>query len=495
MTDLLSTAAPSSYRIHGATGEWEVIIGLEVHAQVTSNAKLFSGAATTFGAEPNTQVSLVDAAMPGMLPVPNRECIRQAVRTGMAIDAKINKWSRFDRKNYFYADLPQGYQISQLYHPLVGEGSVEIELEGEVEPTKHVGVERIHVEQDAGKLMHDQHPTQSYVDLNRSGVALMEIVSKPDMRSPAEAGAYLSKLRSILRYVGSCDGNMDQGSMRADVNVSVRKPGTEFGTRTETKNVNSIRFVMAVVEQEARRQVDVLEEGGKIVQETRLYDPDRNETRSMRSKEDAHDYRYFPDPDLLPLELDDAFLDECRASLPELPGAKRARYEALGITPYQANVLTAEVETARWFDTLLDEGAKPVAAANWVSSELFGALNRLGKDIASSPVTPGQAAELLALVADGTLSGSLAKQVFEVMLETGDAPGKIVDERGLKQTSDTGAIEAVIADILAKNPGQLEQYRGGKEALFGFFVGQTMKAMQGKANPAVVNEILKKALG
>jgi aspartyl-tRNA(Asn)/glutamyl-tRNA(Gln) amidotransferase subunit B len=495
MTDLLSTAAPSSYRIHGATGEWEVIVGLEVHAQVTSNAKLFSGAATTFGAEPNTQVSLVDAAMPGMLPVPNHECIRQAVRTGMAIDATINKWSRFDRKNYFYADLPQGYQISQLYHPLVGEGAVEIELEGEAEPTKHIGVERIHVEQDAGKLMHDQHPTQSYVDLNRSGVALMEIVSKPDMRSPAEAGAYLAKLRSILRYVGSCDGNMDQGSMRADVNVSVRKLGGDFGTRTETKNVNSIRFVMAVVEQEARRQVDVLEDGGKIVQETRLYDPDRNETRSMRSKEDAHDYRYFPDPDLLPLELDDAFLDECRASLPELPGAKRARYEALGITAYQANVLTAEVETARWFDTLLDEGAKPVAAANWVSSELFGALNRIGKDIAESPVTPGQAAELLALVADGTLSGSLAKQVFEVMLETGDAPGKIVEERGLKQTSDTGAIEAVIADVLAKNPGQLEQYRGGKEALFGFFVGQTMKAMQGKANPAVVNDLLKKALG
>jgi len=495
MTDVLSKAAPSSYRIHGATGEWEVIIGLEVHAQVTSNAKLFSGAATAFGAEPNTQVSLVDAAMPGMLPVPNRECIRQAVRTGMAIDAHINKWSRFDRKNYFYADLPQGYQISQLYHPLVGEGSVEIELEGEESPTKTIGVERIHVEQDAGKLMHDQHPTRSYVDLNRSGVALMEIVSRPDMRSPAEAGAYLTKLRSILRYVGSCDGNMDQGSMRADVNVSVRKPGGEFGTRTETKNVNSIRFVMQAIEHEASRQVDVLEGGGKIVQETRLFNPDTGTTRSMRSKEDAHDYRYFPDPDLLPLELDDAFLAACKASLPELPDAKRARYEGLGITPYQANVLTAEVETARWFDALLDEGATPVAAANWVSSELFGALNRLGKDIAESPVGPGQAAELLALVGDGTLSGSLAKQVFEVMLETGDAPGKIVEERGLKQTSDTGAIEAVIADVLAKNPGQLEQYRGGKEALFGFFVGQTMKAMQGKANPAVVNELLKKALG
>ena len=481
----------STYRIKGATGEWEVVIGLEVHAQVTSNAKLFSGAATEFGAEPNTQVSLVDAAMPGMLPVPNRECIRQAVRTGMAIDAQINKWSRFDRKNYFYADLPQGYQISQLYHPLVGEGEIEIEVDGE---TKTIGVERIHVEQDAGKLMHDQHPRLSYVDLNRSGVALMEIVSKPDMRSPAEAGAYLSKLRSILRYVGSCDGNMDQGSMRADVNVSVRKPGEEFGTRTETKNVNSVRFVMQTVEIEALRQIDVIESGGKIVQETRLFDPDKGETRSMRSKEDAHDYRYFPDPDLLPLELDDAFLDACRASLPELPDAKRARYLALGITPYNAGVLTAEVESARYFDALLDAGAKGPAAANWVTSELFGALNKLGKDIEHSPVSPAQAAELLGLVADGTLSGSLAKQVFEIMLETGASPAAIVEERGLKQTSDTGAIEAVIAEVLAKNPGQLEQYRGGKEALFGFFVGQTMKAMGGKANPGVVNELLKKAL-
>ena len=483
--------ASAPFRIKGATGDWEVVIGLEVHAQVTSNAKLFSGAATAFGAEPNTQVSLVDAAMPGMLPVPNRECIRQAVRTGMAIDAQINKWSRFDRKNYFYADLPQGYQISQLYHPLVGEGSIEIE---DGETVKTIGVERIHVEQDAGKLMHDQHPTRSYVDLNRSGVALMEIVSRPDMRSPAEAGAYLRKLRAILRYVGSCDGNMEEGSMRADVNVSVRKPGEEFGTRTETKNVNSVRFVMAAIEHEANRQVDVLEAGGTIVQETRLFNPDTGTTRSMRSKEDAHDYRYFPDPDLLPLELDEAFLAECRASLPELPDAKRQRYEGLGITPYNAEVLTAEVESARWFDALLEAGAKPVAAANWVTSELFGALNRLGKSIVDSPVTPAQAAELLALVADGTLSGSLAKQVFEAMLETGDAPGRIVEERGLKQTSDTGAIEAVIAEVLAKNPGQLEQYRGGKVALFGFFVGQTMKAMGGKANPAVVNELLKKAL-
>ena len=486
----------STYRIHGATGEWEVVIGLEVHAQVTSNAKLFSGASTAFGAEPNTQVSLVDAAMPGMLPVPNRECIRQAVRTGMAIEAQINRWSRFDRKNYFYADLPQGYQISQLYHPLVGEGSLAIELEDGA--TKTIGVERIHVEQDAGKLMHDQHPTRSYVDLNRSGVALMEIVSRPDMRSPAEAGAYVRKLRTILRYVGSCDGNMEEGSMRADVNVSVRKPGDPLGTRTETKNVNSVRFVMAAIEHEAQRQVDVLEAGGAIVQETRLFDPDRGETRSMRSKEDAHDYRYFPDPDLLPLELDDAFLDECRASLPELPDAKRARYEGpLGLSAYNAQVLTAEAETARWFEALLDAAGDKVtakAAANWVSSDLFGALNRLGKGIDESPVSPAQSAELLGLVADGTLSGSLAKQVFEVMLETGEDPGAIVEARGLKQTSDTGAIEAEIAKVLAANADKVAEYRGGKDKLFGFFVGQTMKAMAGKANPGVVNDLLKKAL-
>lgn len=491
----------SNYRIRGATGDWEVVIGLEVHAQVTSNAKLFSGAATAFGAEPNTQVSLVDAAMPGMLPTPNRECIRQAVRTGMAIDAVINKWSRFDRKNYFYADLPQGYQISQLYHPLVGEGVVEIVLD-EKDPNsvpKAIGVERIHVEQDAGKLMHDQHPTRSYVDLNRSGVALMEIVSRPDMRSPAEAGAYLSKLRTILRYVGSCDGNMDQGSMRADVNVSVRRPGEEFGTRTETKNVNSVRFVMAAIEYEANRQVAVIEDGGRIVQETRLFDPDKGVTRSMRSKEDAHDYRYFPDPDLLPLELDDAFLAECRASLPELPDAKRKRYEGeLGLSAYNAAVLTAEVETARWFEALLAECGSDVpakSAANWLISDLYGALNRLGKTIGDSPVSPAQGAELLKLVADGTLSGTLSKQVFEIMLETGQGANAIVEERGLKQTSDTGAIEAVIAEVMEKNADKVADYRGGKDKLFGFFVGQTMKAMGGKANPGVVNDLLKKALG
>ena len=487
-----------AYRLAGATGDWEIVVGLEVHAQISTEAKLFSGAATAFGAEPNTQVSLVDAAMPGMLPVPNKECIRQAVRTGMALKAEINRWSRFDRKNYFYADLPQGYQISQLYHPLVGEGAIEIEPEGE-EP-KTVGIERIHVEQDAGKLMHDQHPTQSYVDLNRSGVALMEIVSRPDLRSPAQAGAYLRKLRAILRYVGSCDGNMEQGSMRADVNVSVRKAGEPFGTRTETKNVNSVRFVMAAIEGEARRQIDVLEAGGTIEQETRLYDPDRNETRSMRSKEDAHDYRYFPDPDLLPLELDDAFLSECEASLPELPDAKRRRYvEGLGLSAYSADVITADVETARWFEALLAATGKPAAdvakaASNWLTSDLFGALNRLGRTIADSPVSPKQGGELLGLVADGTLSGSLAKQVFEIMLETGEDAGAIVEARGLKQTSDTGEIEAKIADVLAANADKVAQYRGGKQALFGFFVGQTMKAMGGKANPQVVNDLLRKQL-
>jgi aspartyl-tRNA(Asn)/glutamyl-tRNA(Gln) amidotransferase subunit B len=486
----------SEYRIQGETGEWEVVIGLEVHAQVTSNAKLFSGASAAFGGEPNSHVSLVDAAMPGMLPVVNRECIRQAVRTGMAINAQINRYSRFDRKNYFYADLPQGYQISQLYHPIVGEGEIEVILDEKDadSPRKTIGIERIHVEQDAGKLMHDQHPTMSYVDLNRCGVALMEIVSKPDMNSPAEAGAYVKKLRSILRYVGSCDGNMEEGSMRADVNVSVRKPGGDLGTRTETKNVNSIRFVMQTIEVEARRQVDLIEDGGAVVQETRLFDANKMETRSMRSKEDAHDYRYFPDPDLLPVELSDEFLAECRASLPELPDAKRLRYEAMGLTAYAAAVLTAEAETAFWFEDLLAAGVDPKQGSNWLLSELFGALNKMGKSLDESPVSPTQAAELLGLVSDGTISGSIAKQVFEIMLETGQSASAIVEEKGLKQTSDTGAIEAVIAEILAANPGQLEAYRGGKEQLFGFFVGQTMKAMQGKANPGVVNDLLKKML-
>jgi aspartyl-tRNA(Asn)/glutamyl-tRNA(Gln) amidotransferase subunit B len=492
----------NDYRITGTTGEWEVVIGLEVHAQITTQAKLFSGAATAFGAEPNTQVSLVDAAMPGMLPVPNGECIRQAVRTGLAIEAQINRWSRFDRKNYFYADLPQGYQISQLYHPLVGEGALTIEADAKagIPEPKRIGIERIHVEQDAGKLMHDQHPAMSYVDLNRSGVALMEIVSRPDMTSPAEAGAYVRKLRSILRYVGSCDGNMDEGSMRADVNVSVRRPGEELGTRTETKNVNSVRFIEFVVESEAKRQVELIESGGAVVQETRLYDPDRNTTRSMRSKEDAHDYRYFPDPDLLPLELSAEFVAECLASLPELPDAKRARYVSeLGLSDYNAAVLTAERDTALWFEKLLAATGKPVTevakpASNWVTGELFGALNRMGCDIADSPVSPEQGAELIALVADGTLSGTLAKQVFEKMLESGDGAGVIVERDGLKQTSDTGAIDAAVAEVLAANADKVEQYRGGKEALFGFFVGQTMKAMGGKANPKLVNEVVKAKL-
>ncbi|MEY3634752.1 MAG: aspartyl/glutamyl-tRNA amidotransferase subunit [Pseudomonadota bacterium] len=487
----------SEYRIQGNTGAWEVVIGLEVHAQITSESKLFSGSSTGFGAEPNSHVSLVDAAMPGMLPVPNRECLRQAVRTGMAINAQINRWSRFDRKNYFYADLPQGYQISQLYHPIVGEGEIEVTLNEKDpdSPTKKIGIERIHVEQDAGKLMHDQHPTMSFVDLNRSGVALMEIVSRPDISSPQEAGAYLKKLRSILRYVGSCDGNMEQGSMRADVNVSVRKPGGELGTRTETKNVNSIRFMMQAIEYEAQRQVDLIESGGAVVQETRLFDPNKMETRSMRSKEDAHDYRYFPDPDLLPVELDDAFLEECRASLPELPDAKRARYEAMGLTAYNAAVLTAEAETAFWFEDLLAEGVDAKQGSNWLMSELFGALNKMGKTLDDSPVNPKQAAELLGLVADGTISGSIAKQVFEIMLETGQAASAIVEEKGLKQTNDTGAIEAEIAKIMAANEDKVAEYRSGKDKLFGFFVGQTMKAMQGKANPQIINDLLKKALG
>ncbi|NNC71875.1 MAG: Asp-tRNA(Asn)/Glu-tRNA(Gln) amidotransferase subunit GatB [Sphingomonadaceae bacterium] len=497
----------TDYRVQGATGDWEVVIGLEVHAQVTSNAKLFSGASTEFGNEPNCNVSLIDAAMPGMLPVVNGECIRQAVRTGLALDAAINLWSRFDRKNYFYADLPQGYQISQLYHPIVGEGEIEVSLD-EKDPdgeTKTIGIERLHVEQDAGKLMHDQHPTMSYVDLNRTGIALMEIVSKPDMRSPAEAGAYVRKLRSILRYVGSCDGNMEQGSMRADVNVSVRKAGDKLGTRTETKNVNSIRFVQQVVELEARRQVDLIEDGGTVVQETRLFDPDRGETRSMRSKEDAHDYRYFPDPDLLPIELSEEFVAEARQSLPELPDAKRKRYEsALGLSAYDAAVLTAEADTARYYEANLaltaerakkpdTEIAKPLA--NWIITTVMGAANATGKPLNSDNFPPSANADILAMTFDGTLSGKLAKEVFEIYVESGDDPATIVEEKGLKQTSDTGAIEAVIADILAANADKVEEYKGGKDKLFGFFVGQTMKAMQGKANPQVVNELLRKALG
>jgi aspartyl-tRNA(Asn)/glutamyl-tRNA(Gln) amidotransferase subunit B len=496
----------STYRIQGATGEWEVVIGLEVHAQVTSHAKLFSGASTAFGAEPNSQVSLVDAAMPGMLPVPNRECIRQAVRTGMAIEAQINKWSRFDRKNYFYADLPQGYQISQLYHPIVGEGVLTIEADEKagIAADKAIGIERIHVEQDAGKLMHDQHPSMSYVDLNRSGVALMEIVSKPDMRSPAEAGAYVRKLRAILRYVGSCDGNMEEGSMRADVNVSVRKPGDEFGTRTETKNVNSVRFVMATIEHEARRQVDLIEDGGTVVQETRLFDPGTGTTRSMRSKEDAHDYRYFPDPDLLPLVLEDDFLAECRESLPELPDAKKRRYvQELGLTPYNARELTADVEGFRRFEELLDataaklgKPAKEIATqvANWTLSIAPGVINALGDEAEEAHATADAQAAILGMQAAGEISGGQAKEIYEIVLRTGREPAEIAETEGLKQLSDTGAIEAEIDKVLAANPDKVAEYRGGKDKLFGFFVGQTMKAMAGKGNPGVVNALLKTKL-
>ncbi|WP_419899969.1 Asp-tRNA(Asn)/Glu-tRNA(Gln) amidotransferase subunit GatB [Roseomonas sp. USHLN139] len=482
-----------SYTIEGSTGTWEVVIGLEVHAQVTSEAKLFSGAATTFGAEPNSQVSFVDAGFPGMLPVINGECVAQAVRTGLGLNAQVNLWSRFDRKNYFYADLPQGYQISQFAYPIIGTGQIEIQLaDGS---TKQIGITRLHLEQDAGKSLHDQHPTKSYIDLNRSGVALMEIVSEPDLRSPEEAGAYLTKLRQILRYLGTCDGNMEQGSLRADVNVSVRKPGEGFRTRCEVKNVNSIRFVMQAVEAEARRQVELWEGGEEVVQETRLFDTTRGVTRSMRSKEDAHDYRYFPDPDLPPLVIEQAWVDQLKAALPELPDARRARYVGdFGLTPYDAHVLTLEKETAAFYETVA-KGRDPKVAANWLTGDFFAGLNRTGHSIGDSPVTAAHLGELLDLIADNTLSGKLAKEVLEVMFETGKAPGVLVEERGLKQVTDTGAIEAVIDQVMAANAGKVEEYRSGKDKLFGFFVGQTMKAMQGKGNPALVNELLKKKLG
>lgn len=480
-----------SYTIDGETGPWEVVVGLEVHAQVISEAKLFSGAATSFGAAPNTQVSFVDAGFPGMLPVINRECVAQAVRTGLGLNAQINLWSRFDRKNYFYADLPNGYQISQFAHPIIGTGVVEITLgDGS---TKEIGVTRLHLEQDAGKSLHDQHPTKSFIDLNRAGVALMEIVSEPDMRSPEEAGAYLTKLRQILRYLGTCDGNMDEGSMRADVNVSVRKAGEGFRTRCEVKNVNSIRFVMQAVEAEARRQIEVWESGGEVTQETRLFDTGRGTTRSMRSKEDAHDYRYFPDPDLPPLVLDAAWVEALKAALPELPDTRRARYVAMGLTPYDAHVLTLEKETAAFFDVVA-KGRDAKIAANWVTGDFFAALNRLKRDITDPPVTAEDLGALLDLLADNTLSGKLAKEVFEIMIETGKSPGTIVEEKGLKQVTDTGAIEAVIDGVLVANADKVAEYKSGKDKLFGFFVGQTMKAMQGKGNPALVNEVLKKKL-
>ncbi|HTJ65148.1 MAG TPA: Asp-tRNA(Asn)/Glu-tRNA(Gln) amidotransferase subunit GatB [Alphaproteobacteria bacterium] len=479
--------------IEGETGSWEMVIGLEVHAQVTANTKLFSGAPTSFGGEPNTNVSLVDAAMPGMLPVLNEYCVEQAVKTGLGLGAAINKLSVFERKNYFYADLPQGYQISQYAHPIVGKGVIEIDLPGG--ETKEIGVTRLHLEQDAGKSLHDQHATKTFVDLNRSGSALMEIVSEPDMRSADEAAAYVRKLRTILRYLGTCDGNMDEGSMRCDVNVSVRKPGDTFGTRCEIKNVNSIRYVQAAIEYEARRQIELIEGGEKVVQETRLWDPRQNVTRSMRSKEEAFDYRYFPDPDLLPLELDDDLIERMRSMLPELPDAKKHRFiRDFGLSPYDAGVLVAEQSRAEFYEKVVAGKRDPKAAANWLITELLGGLNKHGHDIEASPVSADALGELLDLLADNTISGRIAKDVFAEMFETGKRPGAIVEEKGLRQVTDTGAIDAVIDAVIAKNQDKLAEYRAGKDKLFGFFVGQVMKESGGKANPAMVNQALKTKL-
>ena len=482
-----------TYSLQGSTGAWEIVVGLEIHAQVVSESKLFSGASATYGGEPNAHVSFVDAGFPGMLPVINRECVAQAVRTGLGLQAEINLTSRFDRKNYFYADLPTGYQISQFAHPVVGTGTVEIELaDGSL---KQIGITRLHLEQDAGKSMHDQHASKSVIDLNRAGVALMEIVSEPDIRSPEEAGAYVRKIRQILRYLGTCDGNMEEGSMRADVNVSVRKAGEEFRTRCEIKNVNSVRFVMHAVEAEAMRQIEVWESGGQVVQETRLYDPSRGETRSMRSKEDAHDYRYFPEPDLLPLVLEQDWVDALKAKLPELPDAKRARFvEQYGISFYDAGVLIAEQATGDFYERVA-KGRDAKLAANWVTGDFFAALNRLGAAIETSPISAEALGALIDLISDKTINGRIAKEVFEAMLETGDAPGKIVADRGLKQVTDSGAIEAAIDAVIATNPDKVAEYKSGKEKLFGFFVGQVMKAMAGKGNPGIVNEIMKQKLG
>jgi len=481
-----------TYTIEGSTGSWEVVVGLEVHAQVISRAKLFSGAATDFGAEPNTQVSFVDAAFPGTLPVINRECVAQAVRTGLGLNAQIHTVSRFDRKNYFYADLPAGYQISQYQHPIVGTGQVEVELADGT--TRQIGVTRLHLEQDAGKSLHDQHPSKSYIDLNRAGVALMEIVSEPDIRSPEEAGAYLRKLRAILRYLGTCDGNMEEGSMRADVNVSVRPHGEPYRTRCEVKNVNSVRFVMQAIEAEAKRQVEVWESGGTVEQETRLFDPARGVTRSMRSKEDAHDYRYFPDPDLLPLVLEEDWVTALKAALPELPDAKRARFmREYGLPAYDAAVLVAERATADFFETAA-RGRDAKTAANWIMGDLFAALNRTGNTIETSPVTAEALGKLLDLMADNTINGRIAKTVFDAMVETGKDPAAIVDERGLRQVTDTSAIDDAVAKVLAANAQMVAEYKSGKDKLFGFFVGQVMRTMGGKGNPALVNQALKRKL-
>ncbi|HIF26577.1 MAG: Asp-tRNA(Asn)/Glu-tRNA(Gln) amidotransferase subunit GatB [Pseudomonadota bacterium] len=482
-----------SQLIKGETGDWEIVIGMEVHAQVIANSKLFSGAATAFGAAPNSQVSLVDAAMPGMLPVLNEKCVEQAVRTGLGLNAKINHRSVFARKNYFYPDLPQGYQISQFEHPIVGEGVIEIDLPDGT--TKEIGITRLHLEQDAGKSMHDQHPTKSYVDLNRSGCALMEIVSEPDIRGPEEAVAYLSKLRMILRYLGTCNGNMDEGSMRADVNVSVRKPGEGLGTRAEIKNVNSLKAVQQAIEYEARRQIEIIEDGGSVDQETRLWDPAKMETRSMRSKEEAHDYRYFPDPDLLPLEVSNDLIESIRKTLPELPDEKKHRFmQNMGLGIYDASVLIAEKSRADYFETVANDRDSKLAA-NWVINELLGALNKEDKELSESPITAEQLGGLIDLISDNTISGKIAKDVFAEMFETGKDASAIVEEKGLKQVTDTGAIEAIIDEVIAENPDNVEAYRGGKDKLFGFFVGQVMKKSQGKANPAMVNELLKAKLG
>ncbi len=478
--------------IKGATGDWEVVIGLEVHAQVHSQAKLFSGAATAFGGAPNSHVSLVDAAMPGMLPVINAECVRQAVRSGLGLGAEIHLKSVFDRKNYFYPDLPQGYQISQYKSPIVGEGEVMVDMpDGE---TVTVGIERLHLEQDAGKSLHDQHPSMSFVDLNRSGVALMEIVSKPDLRSSEEAKAYVAKLRTILRYLGTCDGDMEKGNLRADVNVSVRKPGAPLGTRCEIKNVNSIRFIGQAIEHEARRQIEIIEDGGTIIQETRLFDPDKGETRSMRSKEEAHDYRYFPDPDLLPLELAPDFVADLKAHLPELPDAKKERFvRDYALSAYDANVLVAERETAEYFEAVAG-GRDAKTAANWVTNELTGRLNKDGMELAASPISAAQLGAILDLIAEGTISGKIAKDLFEIVWSEGGDPRIVVEQRGMKQVTDLGAIEKVVDEIVAGNPDKAEQAKANPK-LIGWFVGQVMKSSGGKANPQAVNDLLKKKIG
>jgi aspartyl-tRNA(Asn)/glutamyl-tRNA(Gln) amidotransferase subunit B len=495
---LVDTRTPEPKRfISGATGDWEIVVGMEVHAQVTSNSKLFSSASTTFGAEPNENVSLVDAAMPGMLPVINEWCVRQAIRTGLGLKAQINLKSVFDRKNYFYPDLPQGYQISQFKQPIVGEGKMIISVgpdkKGEFEDIE-IGIERLHLEQDAGKSLHDQNPTMSYVDLNRSGVALMEIVSKPDMRSSDEAKAYLTKLRTIVRYLGTCDGNMDEGSMRADVNVSVRKPGGEFGTRCEIKNVNSIRFVGQAIEYEARRQIAILEDGGSIDQETRLFDPVKGETRSMRSKEEAHDYRYFPDPDLLPLEFEQVYVDDLRADLPELPDDKKVRLVTeQGLSVYDASILVTEKAIADYYEAVA-KGRDGKLSANWVINDLLGALNKASKGIEESPVSPEQLGAVIDLIKEGTISGKIAKDLFEIIWNEGGDPRELVESRGMKQVTDTGAIEKAIDDVIAANPDKVEQAKA-KPSLAGWFVGQVMKSTGGKANPQVLSDMVKSKLG